>query len=200
MQIKPVAPRNHRVLRHREVQHNQPPPLDQNTPHLKHCQLPISHVSQPERHCHQIERRICKRERQGIRLHKSRDPLPFRLSQHRKAKIRCRHFGFRTCLLQSDCQIPTSRGQIKYSRGVVPRPKSRHPESPQKIQPAAQKMVRDIVARRNRRKRGFYKPGILLLQRGIHWDTPTCVLTRGLEPPRVTPYDPESYASASSAT
>jgi len=26
------------------------------------------------------------------------------------------------------------------------------------------------------------------------------VLTRGLEPPRVTPYDPESYASASSAT
>src|SRR6267154_6109715 len=72
------------------------------------------------------------------------------------------------------------------------------------IDPEAQDLVGTIVASSDASEHLSNRQRICRGEICLHWILVVCprnnMLTRGLEPPRVTPYGPEPYASANSAT
>ena len=156
-------------LRQRKIQnkHNSAGPKD--TVHLQNGRLPIRHIAKTKGNRQHIKRSLRKWQSQAIGLDQPLDSLEPRLFQHRQAKIRSGDSRCRAGFLDGQGQVATASRQIQNLRRVTRSHKPRQLGSPDKIHPATEQVIRQIVSAGNGSKGASHELRIFLGKLRIHF-------------------------------
>jgi hypothetical protein len=129
---------------------------------LIECRRPRRHVPEAEGDRGRIEGLIAKWKPECVSLDEVRHTLLFRLGEHGEAKIRSNNAGIRALCPDGEREVATPGGEVEDGAGVDGCDEAGNRFSPEEVKAAAQKVIRKIVASRNRTKRSAYELGILL--------------------------------------
>lgn len=185
--------------------------------HLGDCLRPRCHIAQAKSDSHHIEHPVTEGQPRAVGIHEPVEAFLLRLEHHRLAEVRTGQLGIPTGIAYGESEITTSRGQIQHPARAPSADDGCGARPPQEIHAATQCVICEVVAARDRRKRAANEVRVLLSVRfdgsGLRYRPDSgpkskipksgnqiLVLTRGLEPPRVTPCASETHASANSAT
>ena len=111
--------------------------------------------------------------------------------QHGEAEVGADDAGLRKFFLQGEGEVTAAGGEVEDGAGLPWRDETHGAGAPEEVEATGEKMVGEVVARGDATENAADLSGVLHREK---------MLTRGLEPPRVTPCASETHASASSAT
>ncbi len=129
------------------------PLRSQDSRDFREAALPRLHVAEPEGDGDDVERRVRKRELHSVRLNQIRNALAAGRAQHRQAEIRTDHRSLRARLFEREREIAGTRGQVEHIDRLPRADDRRGPATPPEVEPAAEKVVGQIVATRDGAKK-----------------------------------------------